>query len=68
MNRLVPEDNNAISSESSCRVETGNKKWRVLKYAYYSMIQDIGGRLVIGLLVNAIDISVKPMAAERIDT
>jgi hypothetical protein len=54
VNRLVPEDNNAISSESSCRVETGNKIWRVLKYAYYSMIQDIGGRLVIGLLVAAL--------------
>jgi len=54
VNRLVPEDNNAISSESSCRVETGNKIWRVLKYAYYSMIQDIGGRLIIGLLVAAL--------------
>ena len=54
VNRLVPEDNNAISSESSCSVETGNKMWRVLKYAYYSMIEDIGGRLVIGLLVAAL--------------
>ena len=54
VNRLVPEEEDAISSESTCNVETGNKIWRVLKYAYYNMIQDIGGRLVIGLLVAAL--------------
>ncbi len=52
--RLVPEDEASISSGSSCSVETGNKIWRVLKYAYFKMIQDIGGRLVIGLLVAAL--------------
>ena len=54
VNRLVPEKDAAISSESSCSVETGNKIWRVLKYAYFKMIQDIGGRLIIGLLVAAL--------------
>lgn len=54
VNRLVPEDDAAISSGASCNVETGNKIWRVLKYAYFKMIQDIGGRLVIGLLVAAL--------------
>lgn len=54
VNRLVPEDEAAVSSKSACNVETGNKVWRVLKYAYYRMIQDIGGRLVIGLLVAAL--------------
>lgn len=54
VNRLVPEDDATISSGASCNVETGNKIWRVLKYAYFKMIQDIGGRLVIGLLVAAL--------------
>ena len=54
VNRLVPEDDDAMTSGHSCEVETGNKIWRVLKYAYFKMIQDIGGRLVIGLLVAAL--------------
>ena len=54
VNRLVPEDDAAVTAGTSCNVETGNKLWRVLKYAYVKMIQDIGGRLVIGLLVAAL--------------
>ena len=54
VNRLVKEDDDAISSASACEVETGNRLWRVLKYAYFKMILDIGGRLVIGLLVAAL--------------
>ena len=54
VNRLAPEDDAVISSGPSCSVEAGNKIWRVLKYAYFKMIQDIGGRLVIGLLVAAL--------------
>ncbi len=54
VNRLVPEDNAAVTPGTSCNVETGNRFWRVLKYAYFKMIQDIGGRLVIGLLVAAL--------------
>lgn len=54
VNRLVPEDDTSFTSDSACNVETGNKIWRVLKYAYFKMIQDIGGRLVIGLMVAAL--------------
>ena len=54
VNRLVSEENDAITSAYACNVESGNKVWRVLKYAYFKMIQDIGGRLVIGLLVAAL--------------
>ena len=54
VSRLVPEDEAAVASAASCNFETGNKIWRVLKYAYFKMIQDIGGRLVIGLLVAAL--------------
>ena len=52
--RLVPEDEAAVTPGSSCNVETGNKIWRVFKYAYFKMIQDIGARLVAGLLVAAL--------------
>ena len=54
VNRLVPEEETAVSSEASCSVETGNRIWRVLKYGYYKIIQDIGGRLLLGLLVAAL--------------
>lgn len=54
VSRLAPEDDAAVAQGSSCGVETGNKIWRVLKYAYFKMIQDIGGRLVVGLLVAAL--------------
>ena len=55
VNRFVPEDDDAdVSASGSCEVESGNRVWRVLRYAYYQMIQDIGGRLVIGLVVAAL--------------
>lgn len=54
VNRLVREDTDSGMMESSCRVESGNKVWRVLRYAYFDMIQDIGLRLVIGLLLAAL--------------
>ena len=54
VNRLVPEEDGAVTSEASCSVETGNKIWRVVKYGYYQIIQDIGGRLLLGLLVAAL--------------
>ena len=54
VNRLVPEDDAAVTSASSCCEESGSKIWRVLKYAFFKMIQDIGGRLVIGLLLAAL--------------
>ena len=54
VNRLVPEDRDSSPVANSCRVERGNKVWRVLRYAYFDMIQDIGSRLVVGLIVAAL--------------
>ncbi|MBQ3765845.1 MAG: permease [Bacteroidales bacterium] len=54
VNRFVRDDASGEVTEDSCRVETGNKVWRVLRYAYFDMIQNIGLRLVIGLLVAAL--------------
>lgn len=54
VNRLVKDDIEDGSMGGVCRVEGGNKVWRVLRYAYFDMIQDIGLRLVIGLLVAAL--------------
>ena len=53
VNRFVKADEGEYVSVS-CKVEGGNRLWRVLKYAYFDMIQDIGLRLVIGLLVAAL--------------
>ena len=54
VNRLVKEDEDVVDSSASCCVETGNRIWRVLKYAYFEMMQNIGGRLLVGLLVAAL--------------
>ena len=54
VNRLVREDTEITTVGSACRVESGSKVWRVLRYAYFDMIQDIGLRLVIGLIVAAL--------------
>lgn len=54
VNRIVRDDNVPAVSERFCRVEKGNRIWRVFKYAYFDMIQDIGLRLMIGLLLAAL--------------
>ena len=54
VNRLVREDDIKDDSSTSCQVESGNRIWRVLKYAYYDMLRDIGLRLLIGLVVAAL--------------
>ena len=54
VNRLVRDDDMPDDTVSECRVERGSRKWRVMKYAYYDMIRDIGLRLVIGLVVAAL--------------
>ena len=54
VNRLVREDDAKDESAASCQVERGNRLWRVLKYAYYDMLRDIGLRLLVGLLVAAL--------------
>ncbi|MBQ9385517.1 MAG: permease [Bacteroidaceae bacterium] len=54
INRFVSEDTDSAVLESSCRVERGSKIWRVFRYSYYDMMQDIGLRLLIGLLLAAL--------------
>ena len=54
VNRLVNENDINDYTTSSCQVETGNRLWRVLKYAFYDMLRDIGLRLLIGLVVAAL--------------
>lgn len=54
VNRLVPDGDAAGVVCDSCHVETGSRLWRVLKYAYFDMIQDIGLRLIVGLLLAAL--------------
>ena len=54
VNRLVREDDVKDDASASCQVESGNRIWRVLKYAYYDMLRDIGLRLLIGLVVAAL--------------
>ena len=54
VNRLVHKDDTMGDTASACQMEQGSRLWRVLKYAYYDMIRDIGLRLVIGLVVAAL--------------
>ena len=54
VNRFVPDNPVQDSPQASCHVERGNRLWRVLRYAYFDMIQDIGLRLFIGLLLAAL--------------
>ena len=60
VNRLVKEEvkiDNAACAVENAQLFTLNfphKIWRALKYAYFDMIQDIGLRLAVGLLVAAL--------------
>lgn len=54
VDRLVREDSPFTPDSANCRLESGSRLWRVLKYAYFDMIQDIGSRLLVGLLLAAL--------------
>ena len=54
VNRLLRDDDAVDIDSCSCQTEKGNRIWRVLKYAYYDMLRDIGLRLLIGLVVAAL--------------
>ena len=56
VNRLVRDDEFCSVDEKSqtSNLKSQTKLWRVLKYAYYDMIRDIGLRLLIGLVVAAL--------------
>ena len=53
VNRLVHDQEDDMPVSSACRLESGSRLWRVFRYAYFEMIQDIGLRLIIGLLIAA---------------
>ena len=54
VNRFAGGGITVVPTDCTCAVERGNRLWRVLKYAYFDMIQDIGLRLLIGLIVAAL--------------
>ena len=55
VNRLCKDDEAMFNGQCSIdNEERGNKIWRVLKYAYYDMMRDLGLRLLIGLIVAAL--------------
>ncbi|MCR5588188.1 MAG: permease [Bacteroidales bacterium] len=54
VNRFAGGGPTVAPTDCTCTVERGNRLWRVLKYAYFDMIQDIGLRLLIGLIVAAL--------------
>ncbi|MCR5820869.1 MAG: permease [Bacteroidaceae bacterium] len=54
VNRFVSDDDIACDMSVSCRAERGSKLWRAVRYAYYELIRDIGGRLLAGLLISAL--------------
>lgn len=54
VNRFARESSAQSLEGGTCTVESGSKLFRVLRYAYFEMIQNIGGRLVIGLILAAL--------------
>ena len=54
INRFVKADACAATDDCTCATESGNRWWRVLHYAFVEMIQDIGLRLSLGLLLAAL--------------
>ena len=54
VNRLIKEDGDNAMANTACCVEKGNKLWRVLHYAFFEMMQDIGLRLIVGLILAAL--------------
>ena len=54
VNRLIKEDGDNATANTACCVEKGNKLWRVLHYAFFEMMQDIGLRLIVGLILAAL--------------
>ena len=54
VNRFVPKENDDTTIINNNTKEKGNRLWRVFRYAYFEMIQDIGLRLLIGLIIAAL--------------
>ncbi len=51
---IVPEREYSDNACSVASAKTGNRLFRVFRYAFFDMIQDIGARLLIGLIVAAL--------------
>lgn len=54
VNRFVPAYKDEEMSPTMEIKEEGHRLWRVLKYAYFDMMEDIGLRLLVGLLLAAL--------------
>ena len=55
VNRFVRDDAVSVPmGQCALSTEKGSRLWQVLRYAYFDMIQDIGFRLTIGLLIAAL--------------
>ncbi len=54
INRLVKNESYSVTENCSCSLESGSRWWRVLRYSFFEMIQDISLRLVIGLILAAL--------------
>ena len=54
VNRFVKEESGSAVAEDACHAEHGSKILRVLRYAFVEMMEDIGPRLIVGLLLAAL--------------
>ena len=54
VNALGGEEETVCAPSADGKAESGSRPLRVLKYAFLDMIQDIGGRLVVGLVLAAL--------------
>lgn len=54
VNRIVADDDTAVSVGCSCEETSGSRWGQVLRYAFVEMIHDIGPRLAVGLLLAAL--------------
>ncbi|MBO7496294.1 MAG: permease [Salinivirgaceae bacterium] len=54
VNRFVPDNAECTDCATPSVQPSGNRLWRVLRYAYFEMVQDIGLRLIVGLIIAAL--------------
>ncbi len=54
VHRFAGKEDSDFAAGGACKAESGSRLWRALRYAFFEMMQDIGGRLVLGLLVAAL--------------
>ena len=54
VHRFAGKEDGDFAAGGACKAESGSRLWRALRYAFFEMMQDIGGRLVLGLMVAAL--------------